>query len=175
MTIEKFHSNKTTIECRYNAKQNRFRCHIAAGKRRVGPVFVRLGEGQSDAADAARVAIERTIKQGGITSSDVEHDDHDVIVHAERASGRVQHLKPPSAAKAPLASRRDPMVSKARAPKSHVAPSPKGIARAHKIAGNGGETKVAEDRYKAATKEWHAAGDAVRERHELIAALAGEG
>jgi hypothetical protein len=60
MNVKKFQSCKATIECRFNLKQQRFRCHLAAGKRRVGPIFVRLSEDHDeDAADAARVAIER--------------------------------------------------------------------------------------------------------------------
>jgi hypothetical protein len=104
--------------------------------------------------DAARVAIERAIKQGRIAASDVERVGDHVVVHTEAATGaarrRAAHSTTKAAAKAtkqrqPKAAR----VTHARRPSRDVAPSATGIARAHKLAGNGVETKAAEDRYRA--------------------------
>jgi len=64
---------------------------------------------------------------------------------------------------------------KHRRQRDERAASAKALAKAHKIVGNGEETKALEQEYRAAKKTYHTIGDALRERHEAVAAVGAEG
>ena len=115
MSVEKFTSGKAKIEVRPNPKKSHHRCHVVVGKKRVGPITVRVGD-DGDSADAAQKALERTVKDGRVDADKLEQEGGAIAVHAasERGRSRVK-------AKAPTAKGRF-TVKAARAPKTTGAP-----------------------------------------------------
>jgi hypothetical protein len=172
---EKFTSNRASVETRHNAKQNRYRVHIAAGKRRIGPIFVRLPHGEGTAADAARVALERAVKRREIEFGMLEHDDGEIVVHPElhRTRGKFKAAKArlpihepnvSAAARTRRAATLDPKAEKDRARSEPAMP----------VLPNGELTRELETQYRSAKKQYHVLGDALRERHEAVAVIEAE-
>lgn len=181
MEVEKFTSNKAAIECRFNEVQHRWRCHVAIGQKRVGPLFVRVPEGIEAAeapAEAARLALTRAIARRAINAADIEQEDGVPVVHVEAAKRKA----PPAKVKAPAAKVAAPTASKAPAAPEKPAPakaakgkrpaSPMGEAAALELVGNGEETRALEDLYEEVKDEYHGVGEALRERHLAVAAVA---
>ncbi len=169
MHVEKFTSEKATIECRHNVKQGLYRCHVVVGKKRH-PLTVR---GEQDAADAASKALATALKRKLVDSDDLDMEDGSPVVH------------PSGAAKAKRAKKHGHAMAKHGKPKrskhghakaKHAAKSKvKHTAKAKPIIGNGEETRALEKEYAQAKRTYHQVGDALKERHEAVAAVAAGG
>ena len=203
MTSEKRTSGKAVVECRFNPVQRRWRCHIAVGKKRVGPLFVRVSEeidNEAEAIDeAARLALSRALSRHLVDRADIEHEHGEPVVHGEgsarrpragrkmkakahaaRQLGGAARKAPSTKAKGPTAKpiatapRKAPTAAKPpTARKSGRKPAASSIhaEKAHKIVGNGKETRALEDLYEEVKNEYHEVGDALKERHLVMAAL----
>lgn len=185
-TVEKFSSAKATIECRFNAVTQRYRCHVLIGQKRIGPLYAAGNEAEPDAA--ARQVLARAVEQGRIDADDIETDDDGApVVHAEGAKGKATAAtaKAPTA-KAKAQEKAPAATAKAKAPAATAKPAarttttpkrsaaPMGEAKTQEVIGNGEETRALEDAYFEAKEHYHEVGDALKERHLAVAAVAAQ-